>query len=97
MRTSLALTSLLAYCASAVYATALTYRLEANEKACFFTNVEQKGTKVAFYFAVRGGPLLALLSCASCSECLARTRWRRRLTGRVFRSNLAAHSMSIIP
>ncbi|KAF2246188.1 hypothetical protein BU26DRAFT_521655 [Trematosphaeria pertusa] len=55
MRTSLALTSLLAYCASAVYATALTYRLEANEKACFFTNVEQKGTKVAFYFAVQSG------------------------------------------
>ena len=37
----------------AVYATALTYKLEAHERACFFTNVETKGTKVAFYFAVR--------------------------------------------
>ena len=34
-------------------ATALTYRLEANEKACFFTNVEQSNAKVAFYFAGR--------------------------------------------
>lgn len=45
---------LLAYC-TAVYATALTYRLEAHEKACFFANVEHKGTKVAFYFAVQSG------------------------------------------
>lgn len=37
---------------SAVSATALTYRLEANEKACFYTNVEQSNAKVAFYFAV---------------------------------------------
>ena len=52
MRTFAALTTLLAYCATAVYATALTYRLEAHERACFFTNVDSKGTKVAFYFAV---------------------------------------------
>ena len=45
---------LLAYC-TAVYATALTYRLDAHEKACFFANVEHKGTKVAFYFAVQSG------------------------------------------
>jgi hypothetical protein len=45
---------LLAYC-TAVYATALTYRLEAHEKACFFANVDHKGTKVAFYFAVQSG------------------------------------------
>ena len=50
MRTLLAL--VLAY-TTAVYATALTYRLEAHEKACFFANVENKGTKLAFYFAVR--------------------------------------------
>lgn len=37
---------------AAVYATALTYRLEAHEKACFFAQVADKGTKVAFYFAV---------------------------------------------
>jgi hypothetical protein len=42
----------LAYFTSAVWATALTYRLDAHEKACFFANVEHKGTKVAFYFAV---------------------------------------------
>lgn len=45
---------LLAYC-TAVYATALTYRLDAHEKACFFANVDHKGTKVAFYFAVQSG------------------------------------------
>ncbi len=33
-------------------ATALTYKLSPNEKACFFSNVEQKGAKIAFYFAV---------------------------------------------
>ena len=52
MRMFLALTSLLAYFTSAAWATALTYRLDAHEKACFFANVEHKGTKVAFYFAV---------------------------------------------
>lgn len=53
MRTPLAIVSLwLAYCA-VVYATALTYRLEAHEKACFFATTEHKGTKLAFYFAVR--------------------------------------------
>lgn len=49
MRSLLVIASLLA----AVYATALTYRLEAHEKACFFAQVDNKGTKVAFYFAVR--------------------------------------------
>ena len=39
--------------ASSVTATALTYRLEANEKACFYTNVDSSNAKVAFYFAVR--------------------------------------------
>lgn len=48
MRILLVFASLLA----AVYATALTYRLEAHEKACFFAQVGDKGTKVAFYFAV---------------------------------------------
>lgn len=62
MRTPLAIASvLLAYC-TAVYATALTYRLEAHEKACFFAQVENKGTKLAFYFAVRlHNAVLALL------------------------------------
>jgi hypothetical protein len=46
------LSALLTY-ATAVYATALTYKLEAHENACFFAKTEHKGTKLAFYFAVR--------------------------------------------
>ncbi|KAI9740467.1 MAG: hypothetical protein M1834_005047 [Cirrosporium novae-zelandiae] len=38
-----------------VSATALTYKLGANEKACFFADVDQQGAKVAFYFAVQAG------------------------------------------
>lgn len=53
MRTLATITGLLAYCATTVSATALTYMLEAHERACFFTDVKDKGTKVAFYFAVR--------------------------------------------
>lgn len=44
---------LLASLVSTVTATALTYRLEANEKACFYNHIEEVNTKVAFYFAVR--------------------------------------------
>lgn len=51
MRVLQLLSSLLAYLTLAS-ATALTYKLAANEKSCFFTNVQQKGAKVAFYFAV---------------------------------------------
>jgi len=40
---------------SGVSATALTYKLAANEKACFFTQAETQGQKVAFYFAVQSG------------------------------------------
>lgn len=42
----------LAYAFSVASATALTYKLTPNEKACFFTFVEQRNAKVAFYFAV---------------------------------------------
>ncbi|KAH8731801.1 emp24/gp25L/p24 family/GOLD-domain-containing protein [Phaeosphaeriaceae sp. PMI808] len=55
MRTIFALFSALACLISTVYATALTYRLEAHEKACFFAQTEHKGTKLAFYFAVQSG------------------------------------------
>ncbi|OJJ48936.1 hypothetical protein ASPZODRAFT_129270 [Penicilliopsis zonata CBS 506.65] len=55
MRFAALLIGLLATFVSSVAATALTYKLEANEKACFYTNVEQKNTKVAFYFAVQSG------------------------------------------
>jgi hypothetical protein len=43
---------LLATFVSTVTATALTYKLEANEKACFYNYVDQRNAKVAFYFAV---------------------------------------------
>ena len=49
---SLAL-GLFATLVSSVSATALTYKVEANEKACFYANVDQMNAKVAFYFAVR--------------------------------------------
>lgn len=38
--------------ASSVSATALTYKLAPNEKACFFSSVAEKQAKIAFYFAV---------------------------------------------
>lgn len=36
-------------------ATALTYKLNANEEACFYTATQQKDEKIAFYFAVQSG------------------------------------------
>ncbi|CAG8956263.1 hypothetical protein HYFRA_00003643 [Hymenoscyphus fraxineus] len=46
---------LLACVTPLVSATALTYKLAANEKACFYSFVDKKGAKVAFYFAVQAG------------------------------------------
>lgn len=46
---------LFALFASEVSATALTYKLTANEKACFYANNQDKGQKIAFYFAVQSG------------------------------------------
>jgi hypothetical protein len=46
------LIALIAPLASLVSSTALTYKLAAHEKACFFTDVSLKSAKVAFYFAV---------------------------------------------
>jgi hypothetical protein len=37
---------------NAVDATALTYKIEANEKGCFYAWVDKVGEKIAFYFAV---------------------------------------------
>lgn len=34
-------------------ATALTYKLSANEKACFYADTKTENQKIAFYFAVR--------------------------------------------
>ena len=47
------LTSLLACFTALVSSTALTYRVPANDQQCFFAQVDNKGSKVAFYFAVR--------------------------------------------
>lgn len=53
MRLASMLYGLVAYLLSLVSATALTYKLTPNEKACFFSYVEEKGAKLAFYFAVK--------------------------------------------
>lgn len=42
--------------ASAAAATALTYKLVAGEKACFYTETTRDNEKVAFYFSV-GSPM----------------------------------------
>jgi len=52
MKLGLLICGLTASLSSLSSATALTYKLLANEKACFYTYVEQKGAKIAFYFAV---------------------------------------------
>jgi hypothetical protein len=49
-------TGLVALFAGHASATALTYKLVANEKACFYANNQEKGQKIAFYFAVRPIP-----------------------------------------
>ncbi|KAK1144364.1 hypothetical protein N8T08_005517 [Aspergillus melleus] len=51
MRFAALVIGILAALVSTVTATALTYRLEANEKACFYNYVDERNTKVAFYFA----------------------------------------------
>ncbi|KAK1833336.1 emp24/gp25L/p24 family/GOLD-domain-containing protein [Podospora conica] len=45
----------LAFLTAHVSATALTYKLTANERACFYTETKAKGEKIAFYFAVQSG------------------------------------------
>ncbi|ESZ95582.1 transcriptional regulator Cwf13/SkiP [Sclerotinia borealis F-4128] len=55
MKPSLFWCSLLACISPLVSATALTYKLSANEKACFYSNVDKQGAKIAFYFAVQAG------------------------------------------
>ncbi|KAL8743738.1 MAG: hypothetical protein Q9190_003938 [Brigantiaea leucoxantha] len=55
MRFHLTLLSLLGLILPLISATALTYKLQPNERACFFSQVTQKGSKLAFYFAVQSG------------------------------------------
>lgn len=54
MKLSSVLSATIALLTSDVMATALTYRLEAHEKACFFASTKNTNDKIAFYFAVRG-------------------------------------------
>ncbi|KAI0600543.1 emp24/gp25L/p24 family/GOLD-domain-containing protein [Biscogniauxia sp. FL1348] len=55
MKTTLLSVGLLAWLVSLVSATALTYKLSANEKVCFYAAPERIGSKIAFYFAVQSG------------------------------------------
>ncbi|KAI1080655.1 emp24/gp25L/p24 family/GOLD-domain-containing protein [Whalleya microplaca] len=55
MKTTLLSVGLLAWLISLASATALTYKLQANERACFFAAPEKIGAKIAFYFAVQSG------------------------------------------
>ncbi|QDS68775.1 hypothetical protein FKW77_005302 [Venturia effusa] len=48
-------TAVLALFVTSISATALTYKVQPYEKACFFANVDHKGAKIAFYFAVQSG------------------------------------------
>jgi len=64
MRSFLVVATLLSFLSSYVSATALTYRMTPNEKSCFYAWVEEKGVKMAFYFAVRLGPYFSALSRA---------------------------------
>lgn len=52
MRLLASAAALLPFVTSLVSATALTYKLAANEKACFFEDIDRLNSKVAFYFAV---------------------------------------------
>ncbi|KAK9476753.1 emp24/gp25L/p24 family/GOLD-domain-containing protein [Lipomyces japonicus] len=45
----------LAALVTCVSATALTYSVAANERACFYSQIDKQGLKVAFYFAVQTG------------------------------------------
>ncbi|KAK8136961.1 hypothetical protein PG984_004901 [Apiospora sp. TS-2023a] len=55
MRATLLSVGLIAWLTSAVSATALTYKLNAHEKACFYAHAEKPNLKIAFYFAVQSG------------------------------------------
>lgn len=53
---SLAVALCLVLFAAMADAVAMMYKLEANEKACFYAHVSQPPQKVAFYFAVSDTP-----------------------------------------
>lgn len=53
MKPTLLIFSLLACLVSEAAATALTFKLPANDKACFYAVTKNNAEKIAFYFAVR--------------------------------------------
>ncbi|GJN75465.1 emp24/gp25L/p24 family protein [Purpureocillium lilacinum] len=55
MRLSTIAAGVIACMVTDVAATALTYKLTANEKACFYTDTKKDNEKIAFYFAVQSG------------------------------------------
>ncbi|TEA21299.1 putative membrane protein [Colletotrichum sidae] len=55
MRLTAVACGILACFVSQVAATALTYKIHANEKACFYAKTQKENEKVAFYFAVQSG------------------------------------------
>lgn len=55
MRLLSILASTLLGAASVASATALTFKLNASDRQCFYSQVDTPGTKVAFYFAVQSG------------------------------------------
>ena len=57
MRSPMLLAGLIACLVTNVAATALTYNLEAHEKACFYAQTKKDNEKVAFYFAVSSPPV----------------------------------------
>ena len=56
MRASTIAAGIIACMVTDVAATALTYKLSANERACFYTDTKKDEEKIAFYFAVRVPP-----------------------------------------
>ncbi|KAK3325271.1 emp24/gp25L/p24 family/GOLD-domain-containing protein [Apodospora peruviana] len=55
MKLPLILCGLLAWLVGHVSATALTYKIQANEQACFYAATTRPQEKIAFYFAVQSG------------------------------------------
>lgn len=56
MKPTLLIFSLLACLFSEAAATALTFKLPANQKSCFYAVTKNNAEKIAFYFAVCLGP-----------------------------------------
>lgn len=70
MQAILLLSNVIALFGALTSGTALTYKLLAHERACYFADVEVKGAKVAFYFAVRTLPHVdKLLKKSGLTQC----------------------------